>query len=220
MGCDANDVTISDANDASMVVPYRYRKIRRVGTGWVVCAGSYLPGARLLEVLEAEAPATGTEAQSKLARRLTAELQQITLNTGSSTAALYDSRLLGVSHSLGISSSWVLQLDPQNGVTLTATGDHVVNWPHSVTAAEQDQALARLASDLKSMSHLADAVKAGAGVVAVARNAPDCSSYVQIGITVHNPTAPQVQSFYVQGSIDHLMIMSNEEIMALMEPCQ
>lgn len=94
---DSADLPLTTAVGLDHVIPYRFRKIRQLHRGWAVEAGCYVTGARMLNLLNREQPASADDVAQILNRSASAELTILEdMPDAGHAYQLYNSYLLGV----------------------------------------------------------------------------------------------------------------------------
>lgn len=214
---DAADLPLTTAAGLNHVIPYRFRKIRQLNRGWAVDAGCHVTGDRMLNLLNREQAASADQTAQILGQSASVELTILeNMPDVTADAQLYNSYLLGVPANLDRTGVWVAQLDRASGYAVSTAREIAMNWPLAIPAAERDRAQQAFATALKSMTHMADAVRAAAALIGAARAAPDCSAVVQIGLTWQLSPA-EFQARYFHGHVDQIAAMTNDEIVSRWE---
>jgi hypothetical protein len=199
----------SDGSQQPIVLPYRYRKIRKIDTGWAVYAGSYASGTPAVDKLKSQKAILFTQARNSL--RSDPELiSRLALETGMDKTSLSKTTIIGApfGHS---SRVWTLPLDPLDTSSVNRgakAGGHAINWPYDVPMNERVSAMGRLHGILRSAgSSIFIYAKAMSDVIATAaRHAADAGPYIQLGITIAtNSGLPQ--SYYFEGHTSDLESM-------------
>lgn len=194
------DIHISVASlGRTVVIPYRCRKIRYVGGGWVVVAGEFSSGTLVLDELR-QASASKFEEAFEHLRSSQALLETKAQNsTGIEAVQLRETIVLGAALNSG-QGVWSLGFSPNDTRTNESVGDYAINFPNDVPAAEKERASREFESELLAAHASQNAiglVKAAARVIHTAGPfSTSVSSRVQIGVTVADPTGGHVARYF------------------------
>jgi len=208
---DLSDIHISDQVGNSIFVPYRYRKIRRVGRGWAVAAGTFISGKAMLDLLSAEEAFEIERAKHTLQNLAPARLVDLESTIGGACFGSDGSRIIGVSVDEFERGAWVADYGNESGYLVSPVGNFGMNWPSSIPALDQDNAQTQFFEAVENLDDIGDAIRGAAALIGAARAAPDCSQNVQIGLTVHD-TPTEFHMRYLEGPIDEILSLTNEQI--------
>lgn len=212
---DSADLPLTTAAGNNYVLPYRFRKIRQLHRGWAVTAGCFVTGARMLDLLNREHTTFADHAAQILNQSAGAELTALEEMPDIGGAQIYDSYVLGVPATLERTGVWIAHLDRTSGYTVSTAQEIAMNWPSAISLADQDAAQKAFAIACRSMTHIADLVRAAATLIGAARAAPDSSAIAQIGLTWQGPT--NFEACYIDGHVDDITAMTNAELVARWE---
>ena len=209
---DIGDLTVNDQFGNTLVVPYKYRKIRPVGRGWAASAGTFITGSHMLDALQA-AQAFEPELAVRTIRAATpAYVAEFAQANGD---AIYTAPIMGVAVADNGEGAWLAELHPETGYSLTQTRDFFSNWPKSIPDLFQPS-FDTFSEALENAKNIGDAVRAAAAFIGAARACPGCGPHVQIGFTVHeNPD--KFRMGYIEGAVDDIIEMSTEVIRSKIE---
>lgn len=201
----------------SVVLPYEYRKIRRIGDGWVVCAGDFATAREVLDRLQNREAILFTHA-----RALFSDHSGLIEAAAAATGIPRDTLGEGVVYGAPFGSAaqaWTLGLRPNDGRTHRRV-PYAINWPHSVPLAERarasgefSKALARANQDPSALAY----AKALALIIdTAARHAPDAGPFIQAGLTMVLQGVKK--RVYFQGLTLDLLAMTEAEFQSLAQP--
>lgn len=200
-------ITVGDTG-RTFTIPYHYRKIRQVGHGWAATAGAHDPASRILTLLKEKNITSFESIVSYLRDNATELIEIIAKETQLDVDELYTTRML-IGHPGSMARA--LQLDPTEGCVDIAQDSFIANWPTSVPKSEMVAAEDAFLLAIRSTDRIAGIVRAAAALIAVARNAPDCSDRAQIGLTsLGIDSFPR--SYYFDGAVDEFKAMTDDEI--------
>lgn len=213
---DSSDLPVSVSGGNSYILPYRFRKIRQLYRGWAVIAGCFVTGDRILSLLDRERVESAEHAARILDRSAGAEFAALETLPDIKGDDLYKSRLLGVPASSERVGVWIADLDKSGGYNVSTASQIAINWPSTVSASEQDAALATFGAACRSALGIPDFIRAAAALIGAARAAPDSSPIAQIGVTWQVGPA-DFQARYFHGHVDEISAMTSDDIVSRWE---
>lgn len=196
----------------TLYFPYRYRKIRKIGMGWAVCAGDYSSGSAVLDALKGSESMLFTQARAVF-KNDAAFFERVQQETGISIAQQMETVVIGapLGHAANV---WTLALRPHDDRTHRSAGKMATNWPESVPLVERQRAtdaLNKRMTAARPENKYAAYAKAMAEIIAIAgRYADDVGPFIQLGQT-HQQATDTPQSIYFEGLCEELLSMSDEE---------
>jgi hypothetical protein len=212
---DKNDLIVTSKGGLQIHVPFKFRKIRRLGRGWGVIAGCFVTGDRMLNLLNREGAASQLHSAEVLAKGTATELAVLESFEGEVGDGLYSSLLLGVTVGDGHDTVWAAELSKEAGYTLSNQGQFAINWPASIPEEVRKLATNEFFASVETSS-VEGLVRAAAQLIGAARSAPDSGTIAQVGFTIQlSPT--EFESVYIEGDIDTIVLMSDDSIRALAE---
>lgn len=209
-----DDLRIHVAFGKTVVVPYKYRKMRHLGDGWAVGAGEFVSLQKLLDRLKENGSSQFTQAK-RLIQERSQILESVKAEVGIAEEQLLKTIILGAP--LGIDVGvWSIGLRDNDPRTNPRIGEYAINWPFEVPLPIQQQKNQELTNNLLSAhaTHNTLAlVKAVARVVGVANEYSDkVGPLVQVGISVANPEGGY-QALYIDDSIVNILALTNAEFL-------
>ena len=206
-----NDLTVEVASlGRTIVFPFAYRKIRRIGDGWAVCAGEYASGTEILDLLSDRGAMLFTSARSMIASD-DRWMERIANKTGIPEVQLRQTVVLAAPFG-SATHTWIIGLRPNDERTNRRTGV-AINWPTTVPMADRTRADATLKAVLGLPSAQANAfiyARALAEIIdTAARHAPDVGPFIQVGQTLLTNGAKR--SIYFQGKTSDLLAMTADQ---------
>ena len=196
-----------------LVIPYSYRKIRRVADGWVTCAGSLAAATAAMDVLKAESAQHFTSARSAL-NRASQHIRVSGRILGLAESEHDETILLGAP--FGSSTSvWTISLGNVQGRTHRSVGSFAINWPPDVGPAIQDETQAELRRMLAEAAELdspGGMIRALTRVVEVASgNSIHASELVQVGQSIRSASS-EIRHLYWEGPVTGLLNMTDQDL--------
>jgi hypothetical protein len=216
-----NDLPVElTALGRTLVIPYRRRKLRFLGSGWAVVAGDLASGSLVLDELR-DAKAAGFEpARARLDQVRDALEARATRETGVQPQELRKTFVIGGEYADAPSSVWTVGMAPGDQRTSASRGPFAANTPQDVPASVWAAAYQAFHDEV-GMSFQRRIgigfVKAAAKLVAeVSRHTQEASARAQIGVTLKDPAGLLV-SRYFDGLAEDLLRLGPNEFMTASE---
>ncbi|WP_156403727.1 MULTISPECIES: hypothetical protein [unclassified Massilia] len=210
---DAADMPITTPTGEYCLVPIRFRKIRQIGRGWAVSAGSHTKGKRALDMLCSEA-AFGVDQVTDVLNHMSGDIKT---EPGSPRSVEEDlSFILGVSVEASGRGVWCASNNDPASYAVSDSMQFAINWPTSIAPELGANATDVFKKSLDPFRGVASIVRSAARLIGAAQSAPDCSPVAQIGVTWMVSDA-EYQTRYIAGNVDELSHATNDQIQELWE---
>lgn len=203
----------------TLVIRYRQRKIRFLGTGWAVIAGDLASGSLVLDELHGAKAARFETAQAHLARIRDALEERALSETGVPKTQQRQTLVIGAELS-PVGGVWTLGVDPNDPRTKAQQGQFVANTPQDVPAQIQMTAKQAFFDEVGLSCQSGNAmglVKAAARFVGVvSRHSKEASARAQIGVTIKGPDTEPVARYF-DGAVDDLLRLGQADFLTSSE---
>jgi hypothetical protein len=204
----------------TIVMPYKYRKIRYLGCGWATVAGEIAIASLVLDELQRVSAASGTEALDHLGA-VRGELEDRAHRT---TGVSRDQLRLAVVHGAPLgtpNAAWRIGLGDSDARTDILPKPLVANFPGDLPAGLAKSIVALFETEIYAACQASDAaglVRAAARVVeTVAPHSAHVSRRAQIGISVADPSGVHVARYF-DGDAVVLSKLASDDFLHASEP--
>lgn len=203
----------------TVVMPYKYRKLRYLGGGWATVAGEIANASLVLDALRQASAQRGTDAAAHL-NAMRADLEdRAHLKTGVAREQLRQTVVFGAP--LGTpNAAWRIGLAPVDTRTNLGPKWYVANFPGNLPDGLSESVIKRFEIDLLSAIAAQDQaglVRACARVVAaISPHSSQVSARAQIGVTIADPRGGHVARYF-DAEAERLSMLQAAEFLATSE---
>jgi hypothetical protein len=210
---DSADMPVTASTGESVVVPYRFRKIRQIGRGWAVTAGSHKNGSRVLDML-CKAAAFGSDQAADILERAaantTAEMASLSMTEND------QSSVMGASVCADGRGVWYAKSDDIGRYAVFDNAQFAISWPRTIAPELGAAASETFKHSLANVNGMFGVVRSAVKLIGAARDAPDCSPVAQVGITWLADDG-DYQTRYIADNVDELASATDDHIRQLWE---
>lgn len=202
----------------SLHVPFRQRKITRVGRGWLAMAGHYLLANELLT----QSVNHSSDQYQDLEPVLRSSIDKATARIHETTELQLEDFENTVIFGAPFEGEhvWVFSCNEKIVRSTSDAGNFVINWPDDFDSQHREAEQLKFIDALEHAQQrgsLPDVFRAVAHLVRVSALGSDKSGmYCQIGLSLKS-TADRVESMYFQDHCDNILRMPDGDIIAALD---
>ncbi len=198
-----------------LFIPFKFRKIRRAGDGWITSSGDFMLGKKILDKLSLNKSDDFYSSNAIVLQELPKLKSDIQDLTGFSESQIINTVILGAPFKTP--AVWLISLNQDRAKTVPAAGNYLASWPPGMNEPAQLNAITSFEEvfiKAYQEQNIVEIIRSIARLVHIAeQHSNTVGSFTQIGLTI---AATTKVSFYLEENSSKILSMSCSDLKKLL----